>query len=315
MVRLLTLRTRGSSRARVSALGIAGALFVHALLALPFVFDLSLPAREATGRNGLGASALLSSAEPHMTVVFVNEPAPVSTTPPPKLEALASRGLESLDQPVVVLSSDGSPAAAAAEVADRGETRESVASATDPAEHALLYGRYLGQLQARVERAWLRPRTEIGAPRFSCHVRIRQHRQGAVIDVKVDHCNGTQRWQQSLLSAIRTASPLPAPPDASVYADVLWLSFESEPFEAGGSTQGFEPDTPQLASANDRPGALESFQRFVKGEEGTSRQHGQKDPGVIHLTIIGSPAAPTMLPNNAPTELPAGAGSPDQPPQ
>jgi len=186
MLGQLAIRGRGSPRVGVSALGVAGALIVHGLLVLPFVLDLSLPSRRAPDRSGAGASALLSAAEPEMTVVLVNEPAPVSTTAPPKLDALASRGLEALDLPVVVLSPDDSPAQPAAEVAvDRQETPEASASVSDRVQHAVLYGRYLGQLQARVERAWLRPRTEIGAPRFSCRARIRQDRQGAVVDVKV----------------------------------------------------------------------------------------------------------------------------------
>lgn len=33
-------------------------------------------------------------------------------------------------------------------------------------------GRYVGQIQARIERAWLRPRTAIGAPIFQCQVQV-----------------------------------------------------------------------------------------------------------------------------------------------
>jgi TonB C terminal len=294
MVDRVAIRSRGSSRVGVSALGVAGALLVHALLVLPFVLDLSLPSRKAPHRNGAGASVLLSAAEPVMTVVFVNEAAPGSTTEPPKLEAFTSRGLESLDLPVVVLSPDAAPAADADRTTLQ-ETTDSSAVASDPAQHALMFGRYVGQVQARIDRAWMRPRTEIGAPRFSCRARVRQDPRGAVIEVTLDHCNGTERWQQSLLSAIRTASPLPAPPDTSVYADILRLSFSSEAFEEGGSTQGFEPET--RAANNAERTVLESFQQFV-GK--TNDDHKSDDnANVIHLTIIGSPAdrpTPTQVP-------------------
>jgi hypothetical protein len=305
MVGQLAIVARGSPRVGVSALGVAGALVVHGLLVLPFVLDLSLPARRAPERGGAGASALFSVAEPEMTVVFVNELAPATTLPPPELDALASRGLESLDLPMVVLSPDDSPAQSAAQgAADHQETPETSASVLDPARHALLYGRYLGQLQARIERAWLRPRTEIGSARFACRARIRQDRQGAVVDVKFDPCNGTKRWQQSLLSAIRTASPLPAPPDVSVYADVLWLSFASEGFQRGGSTQGFETEASQTGLAHDSEIARESFEQSMSGARRMFRANGKEDSKVIHLTIIGNSASGASPANESPAHLP-----------
>ncbi len=297
-------RDRGSSRVGVSTLGVAGALIVHGLFVLPFVLDLSLPARRAPGRNGAGASTLFSVAEPEMTLVFVNEPAPASNLPPPKLDALASRGLESLDLPVVVLSPDDSPAQSAAQgPADHQETPETSAAVPGPAQHALLYGRYLGQLQARIERAWMRPRTEIGAPQFSCRARIEQDHRGDVIRVNLDHCNGPQRWQQSLVSAIRTASPLPAPPDVSVYADILWLSFVSEGFQQGASPQGFEREALQTAPVYDSEIARQSFEQGMTGARRMFKPDDKQDSKVIHLTIIGSPSPVTFPPNESAPDL------------
>jgi hypothetical protein len=284
----------------VSALGVAGALIVHGLLVLPFVLDLSRPARRAPDRGGVGASALFSVAEPEMTVVFVNEPAPASTLPPPKLDALASRGLESLDLPVVVLSPDDSPAQSAAQgAADHQETPETSASVPNRAQHALLYGRYLGQVQARIDRAWMRPRTEIGAPQFSCRARIEQDRRGDVVRVDLDHCNGSLRWQQSLVSAIRTASPLPAPPDVSVYADILWLSFVSEGFQEASSTQGFEPEAFQTGLVHDSEIVRQSLEQVMSGARKMFKPDDKEDAKVIHLTIIGSPAPGTSSPNES----------------
>jgi len=294
------MRGGGSSRVGVSALGVAGALIVHGLLVLPFVLDLSLPTRRAPDRSGAGASALFSVAEPEMTVMFVNESVPVATLPRPKLDALASRGLESIDLPVVVLSPDESPAEAAAQgPSDHQATPETSPAVPDPAQHALLYGRYLGQLQARIERAWLRPRTEIGAPQFSCRARVEQDRRGDVVRVDLDHCTGSQRWQQSLVSAIRTASPLAAPPDASVYADVLWLSFVSEGFQQGGSPQGFEPEASQTTLVYDSEIARQSFEQGMTGARRMFKPDDKEDSKVIHLTIIGSPSPGASPPNES----------------
>ncbi|HEV2230189.1 MAG TPA: cell envelope integrity protein TolA, partial [Steroidobacteraceae bacterium] len=245
-----------------------GVLLIHALLVLTFALSLSLPAPRRPNTTGVGATALVSSAEPDMTVVFIDEPTPTDNAAPPKPPALASRGTAPPDLQLVVLSPDPSPAAASEKTADSDEAAEDTVS-VGAAEHARLYGRYLGQVQARIERAWTRPRSEIGASRFSCRARIRQDRRGVVIEVTLDPCNGTERWQQSLVSAIRTASPVPAPPDASVYADILWLSFSSEGFEEGRSTQGFEPET-RAAGGTER-NVLESFQRFTSGTPGGHR--------------------------------------------
>lgn len=255
-------------------------LLIHALLVLPFLLELSPPTPRRPNSAGPGASALVSSNEPDMTVVFVDEPSPIQNPPPRAPSVLASRGITPPDLPLVVLSPDPSLSGADAKAHDSDDTAKDTALA-DAAEHARLYGRYIGQVQARIERAWLRPRTGIGAPTFSCRTRIQQDRRGTVVEVTVDHCNGTDRWQQSLLSAIRTASPLPAPPDESVYADVLWLSFSSQGYEESGSTQGFEPEL--RVANNTEHTVLESFQRFASGTRGDQKS----DENVIHLTIIG----------------------------
>lgn len=293
---LMSLKSRPFA---VSAAGAVGVLLLHAVLVISFVLSLSLPSTRRPNTTGTGASAFVSAAESDMTVVFIDEPTPAEDTAPPRSPSLASRGIMQPDEQLVVLGPDPSPAGTNVETADSEDAVSDTASG-DAAEHARLYGRYLGQLEARIERAWMRPRSEIGAPRFSCRARIRQDRRGAVAEASLDHCNGTERWQQSLLSAIRTASPLPAPPDASVYADVLLLSFASEAFVEGGSLQGFEPES-RLADAHDRS-ALESFQRFASGTQSDYRSD-DKAGTVVHLTIIGMPADHSApAPSPAPVE-------------
>lgn len=300
----------------VSATGAVGVLLIHALLLLPFVLNLSLPSQRRPNVAGAGASVFVSAAEPEMTVVFIDEPTPAENKVPPEPPILSSRGITPPDLQLVVLSPDPSPAGANAKAGDSDEVQDNTAAA-DAAEHARLYGRYVGQVHARIERAWMRPRSEIGAPRFSCRARIRQDRRGAVLEVTLDHCSGTERWQQSLVSAIRTASPLPAPPDASVYADLLWLSFGSEPFADGGSSQGFEPES-RLADTTDQS-ALESFRQFANGSHRQLKSDDKQTSEVIHLTIIGIPADPSIsrqLPAEPPTALPQPEPLPlDPPPQ
>lgn len=289
----------------MSAAGLIGALAIHVLLVLPFVLDLSPSPRKLPDKSEAGASASYTAADPELTVVFINEPSPPSATTAPKFEPLSSRGLASRDLPVVILSPDASPAVQAAGPVAQ-ETTDPSAAATDPAHHGLMFGRYVGQVQARIDRAWMRPRTEIGAPTFSCRARIEQDRQGGVLGVRLDHCNGTERWQQSLVSAIRTASPLPAPPDPSVYADVLWLSFQSDGFRAGGSPDGFEPQSQAALLAAEQSQVRESLEHVLEQAGRNFPSRDKESPDVIHLTIIGTPTAP------APAETPsAPAPEPD----
>ena len=271
-------------RLQLSAIGIAGTVLVHALLVLPIVLDLSLPAPRLPNRAGAGASAVASSREPVMTAIFINEASPaVSLLKPVEL---ASRGVAPRDLPVIVFSPDSSPASLAdPNSQDRSAPAEAVGNQR---QHALLYGRYLGQIQARIDRAWVRPRTEIGAPRFSCRARIEQDTRGAVLNVKLDRCVGTPRWQQSLVSAIRTASPLPAPPDPSVYADVLSLVFESDGFRPGASSDAFEPANVSAPTANQERG---SFAHFTERAETRTQRKEDAGSDVVHLTIIGDPHA------------------------
>ena len=91
-----------------------------------------------------------------------------------------------------------------------------------------LYGLYVGQINARIERAWSLPRESAGAT-FVCSVRVDQEKDGSVESVTLEECNGDTRWQSSLVHAIEAASPLPAPPDDSVFARTIRLRFEAQP--------------------------------------------------------------------------------------
>ena len=91
------------------------------------------------------------------------------------------------------------------------------------AETAGLLGRYVGELQARVERAWIRPPTAVHG--LHCVVRVSQVPGGVVTNVKIADCNADSAVQQSITLAVYRASPLPAPPDASLFERNLTLIF------------------------------------------------------------------------------------------
>jgi TonB C terminal len=276
-----------SNSLEISAVGFVGTALVHTLILLPFILDLSLAAAHPPNRSGVGASAATYD-DPSMTVVFINEVEPVQRLAPLKPEQLASRGAAPRDLPVVLLSPDPSSAEDASSQDQQNSAAAPLKPMGDPTQHALLYGRYLTQIQARIERAWMRPRTPIGGPAFYCRTRFTQDNRGYVIEIRLDHCNGSGRWQQSLMSAIKTASPLPAPPDPSVFADRLWLSFSSDPFDPNGSAEGFEPQAPSGLMAANNPAREPLSPEHLSSALGNRLSKTKDNTNVIHLTIIGS---------------------------
>lgn len=105
-------------------------------------------------------------------------------------------------------------------------------------------GRYGGQIRARVERAWLRPRAAIGDPIFQCQVQVDQDNVGRVLAVTLVECNGSTSWQLSLVRAIEAASPLPAPPNPAVFAHHVLLTFRALPYSASAPAVLYEPPRP-----------------------------------------------------------------------
>jgi hypothetical protein len=117
------------------------------------------------------------------------------------------------------------------------------ATIADAGRLSKMYGLYVGQITARIDRAWLRPRTSIGAKAFSCQVRIAQDPKGNVLETMLENCNGDTRWQLSLVHAIQAASPLPAPPDSDVFSRTIHLAFTGEAYSPQSSTDQYEPES------------------------------------------------------------------------
>jgi hypothetical protein len=93
---------------------------------------------------------------------------------------------------------------------------------------SVLFGRYMGQIDARIQRAWLKPHKVPENGLFTCRVRIEQDPTGAVTEVALERCNRDAAWQMSLVQAIQLASPLPAPPDPKVFTPVLHMEFRGQ---------------------------------------------------------------------------------------
>lgn len=107
-----------------------------------------------------------------------------------------------------------------------GEATE--ASEADIIARTKLAGMYESQIRARIERAWSAPMAERTSSLYSCRVKIRQRRDGQIEDVKLEHCEGSFAWLDSLVVAVYSASPLPGPPHPSVFVESFSLQFKAQ---------------------------------------------------------------------------------------
>jgi len=119
--------------------------------------------------------------------------------------------------------------AAAKEKALReAELREQIALEEQrmAAERSGLLGQYIGLIQQRVTRSWLKPPE--AQPGLNCEVFVSQIPGGDVVDVRIGRCNGSDAVKRSIEAAVYRASPLPPPPDASLFERNLVFEFRPE---------------------------------------------------------------------------------------
>jgi hypothetical protein len=264
------------------------ALFVaalHALFVTPFMLGAAAHKRPVMPDvPGAGASALKANA-PLVEAMTLVDLSHAAQSDEPPLEELASLGIELPRSNLTIASPDFVPPFFDEEAVEDPETTE---AAGDTEGHAMMFGRYLGQISARIERAWRRPRSAIDAPRFSCQTKIEQDERGKVLSVELRHCNGDVRWQRSLVAAIEHASPLPAPPTPSVFARMLVLDFGAEPFQDGVSDEHhYEPEMRVAALSG-----LAAPRSSVDSDHAASQVAQHRGP--IHLRIEGNTVTWTL---------------------
>lgn len=78
-------------------------------------------------------------------------------------------------------------------------------------------------IQARVQRAWIRPPSAKAG--LDCLVIVTQVPGGTVVRAEVRSCNGDEAVKQSIEAAVFRASPLPPPPDQALFERTLELRF------------------------------------------------------------------------------------------
>ena len=89
-----------------------------------------------------------------------------------------------------------------------------------------LRAQYVAMIQARIQRNWIRPAS--ARPGLKCQVRVAQIPGGEVVGATLGTCNGDEAVRQSIVSAVLRSSPLPMPPDPSLFERNLVIEFVPE---------------------------------------------------------------------------------------
>ena len=82
------------------------------------------------------------------------------------------------------------------------------------------------QITARIQRAWLRPASARSG--IECVLNVTQVPGGEVTNVRIGTCNGDQAVRESIEAAVYRASPLPPPPDPSLFERSLVITFRPD---------------------------------------------------------------------------------------
>ena len=227
-------RTPSINRNRLVGLG--GTLILHGL-AIPILIP-PASTHQKLPPDSAGASVLHSAMAPADELVLLTIESPkksdaVLGAPAAALRPELAKSATPLITPDAVSVSDLPIPAMDAE-----SSAPTDADSGDAEFRARMFGRYTGQISARIERAWEKPRTPVNdsmaggfgeavePDTFVCQVQIRQDNRGNVQEVLLLACNVTQAWRQSLVAAIYQASPLPSPPVQTVFERAITMTFE-----------------------------------------------------------------------------------------
>jgi TonB C terminal len=232
-------------------IGFIGSLLLHSLvLQSALVGSRTHKIRPPQPQNP-GSSINSPSAKPADTLVFIDLPN-MAKTDSEIDETLTSFRAVIKNTPIAVIPFDPSPSLDLSTLALDEEKVSAASDNGDNAERARWIGIYSGQIQARVERIWRRPRTPAieestsaktsnAIDYFRCQAQIVQDPLGNVQEILLPNCHGSFAWQRSLVIAIQQASPLPAPPSPTVFSRTLTLEFVGYTYTAGAPEDEYEP--------------------------------------------------------------------------
>ncbi|MEO6080916.1 MAG: energy transducer TonB [Steroidobacteraceae bacterium] len=228
MKRSIRSITPEAKRTAVGVMGVAATVLLHSLLFAVAIWGEGTHIARLPDAVGAGANSGKMDGDSTERMIIIRlspeiaNPEPEPTLAPqltttPKVSMLEITGPDAIAPPPL-------------EFDDEGEVTE--ASEAELIARTKMAGMYESQIRARIERAWTAPKAEPYAPPYSCRVRIWQRRDGQIEDVKLEYCEGSLPWTDSLVNAIYSASPLPGAPHPSVFVASFSLTFRSVPAQA-----------------------------------------------------------------------------------
>jgi hypothetical protein len=241
-------------------MGIAGTLLVHMLALQSVLLGSRAPKVRPPDVQESGAALAKTATKPAETLVLIE--LPKVKTNQDFLEELASAAMSQWGTSITTIRPDPLPRIEIESLAIEDEKNAAApVDSGDGADRAQLLGIYSRQIQARVERAWRRPRSAVNDASvpsmvrsaqeyFRCQVQIVQDATGNVQEILLPNCNGSLAWQRSLVLAIQQSSPLPAPPSPTVFSHAVSLTFVGYAYVAGSSEEDYESAPPRTAQAH-----------------------------------------------------------------
>jgi TonB C terminal len=233
-----------------TTIGIIGTLLVHALI-IPSAYLASRGAKSSAPEIQESASVVNSNVDSMEGLVLIT--LPTDANPGYTMPRDMSLPLSPIKMAAIPRERVDPPALLDVEILPLSDEQpvKLTGDGEDGAERARFQGIYSGQIRARIERIWRRPKTPVGEgtsgaipvaadESFQCQVQIVQDSNGNVQETLLLNCNGSAVWQRSLIVAIQQASPLPAPPSTTVFTTTLSLNIVGYPYVAGGSDAGYE---------------------------------------------------------------------------
>lgn len=107
--------------------------------------------------------------------------------------------------------------------ADSFEKARQIESAEDFLRIERLQGIYIKQITDRIRRVLQMTATQTDTGGGPCIVRVIQNESGEVIDIDMHDCERPPMARETLARAIRTASPLPSPPEGLAMGSYLTI--------------------------------------------------------------------------------------------
>ena len=126
-------------------------------------------------------------------------------------------------------------AAAAQRAADEQDRREreedlkrslAAEARADTARNGAAQATWVAMIKAKISHNWVRPQTAHAG--IDCMLNVTQVPGGEVTQVSIGACNGDQAVRDSIEAAVYRASPLPPPPDPSMFDRNLQIRFKPD---------------------------------------------------------------------------------------